>query len=47
MQYPFEAEPLPYEYNALEPYLSEEILHFHHDKHYVTYINKLNEILKN
>ncbi len=47
MQYPFEAEPLPYEYNALEPYLDEEILHFHHDKHYVTYVNKLNEILKN
>lgn len=47
MRYPFEVEPLPYEYNALEPYLSAEILHFHHDKHYVTYVNKLNEILKN
>lgn len=47
MKYPFEIEPLPYEYNALEPYLNEEILHFHHDKHYATYVNKLNELLKN
>ena len=47
MKYPFEVEPLPYSHSALEPYLCEEILHFHHDKHYVTYVNKLNEILKN
>ena len=47
MNYPFQAEALPYDYNALEPYLSEEILHYHHDKHYVTYVNKLNELLKN
>ena len=47
MQYPFEPMPLPYEYNALEPYLCEEILHLHHDKHYVGYVEKLNEILKN
>lgn len=47
MQYPFEVEPLPYAYNALEPYLCEEILHFHHDKHYAGYVVKLNEILKN
>ena len=33
MQYPFEVEPLPYEYDALEPYLCKEILHLHHDKH--------------
>ncbi len=47
MHYPFKAEPLSYEYNALEPCLSEEILHYHHDKHYVAYVNKLNELLKN
>lgn len=47
MQYPFEVQPLPYDYNALEPYLCEEILHFHHDKHYANYVVKLNEILKN
>lgn len=47
MNYPFEVKDLPYAYNALEPYLCDEILKFHHDKHYVTYVNKLNEILKN
>lgn len=47
MKYPFEAKKLPYDYKALEPYLSKEILEFHHDKHYVTYVNKLNEIIKN
>lgn len=47
MHYPFEIEPLPYDYSALEPYLSAEILHFHHDKHYENYVNKLNDLLKN
>ena len=47
MTYPFEAKELPYSYDALEPYLCKEILDFHHDKHYVTYVNKLNEIIKN
>ena len=28
MKYPFEAEPLPYPYNALEPYLCDAILIF-------------------
>lgn len=47
MKYPFEVKELPYDYDALEPYLSKEILEFHHNKHYVTYVNKLNEIIKN
>lgn len=47
MHYPFEVEKLPYAYTSLEPFLSCEILKFHHDKHYVTYVNKLNELLKN
>ncbi len=47
MNYPFEVKPLPYNYDALEPYISRETLHFHHDKHYVTYVNKLNELIKN
>ena len=33
-----ELPPLPYDYNALEPYLSEETLHLHHDKHHAAYI---------
>lgn len=47
MKYPFEVKELPYHYDALEPYLSKEILEFHHNKHYATYVNKLNEIIKN
>lgn len=34
--------PLPYAYNALEPYISEEIMVLHHTKHHQTYVNALN-----
>ena len=37
---------LPYAYDALEPYISEEIMKLHHDKHHKAYIDKLNEVLK-
>jgi len=33
---------LPYPYNALEPYISEEIMTLHHKKHHQTYVNALN-----
>ncbi|KAF7366423.1 Superoxide dismutase [Mycena sanguinolenta] len=33
---------LPYEYNALEPYISEEIMTLHHKKHHQTYVTGLN-----
>jgi len=33
---------LPYAYNALEPYISEEIMTLHHTKHHQTYVNALN-----
>jgi superoxide dismutase, Fe-Mn family len=33
---------LPYAYNALEPYISEEIMTLHHTKHHQTYVNGLN-----
>ncbi|MEN6400776.1 MAG: superoxide dismutase [Armatimonadia bacterium] len=39
----FELPELPYAYKALEPYLSEETLKFHHDKHHNTYVTALNE----
>src|SRR5690625_1725747 len=38
--------PLPYEYNALEPYISEEIMRLHHDKHHQSYVDGLNEAEK-
>ncbi|CAE6454401.1 unnamed protein product [Rhizoctonia solani] len=38
----FELPPLPYEYKALEPYISEEIMTLHHKKHHQTYVNGYN-----
>ncbi|MFS0781151.1 superoxide dismutase [Bacillus sp. 1P06AnD] len=35
--------PLPYPYNALEPYISEEIMRLHHDKHHQAYVDGLNK----
>lgn len=43
--YPFVVKPLPYEYDALVPVLDQETLHFHHDKHYKTYVDNLNAAL--
>lgn len=34
---------LPYKYQALEPYISEEIMRLHHDKHHRSYVNGLNK----
>ncbi len=39
---PFELPPLPYDYNALEPYISATTMRFHHDKHHAAYTNNLN-----
>jgi Fe-Mn family superoxide dismutase len=38
--------PLPYENNALEPYVSAETLHFHHDKHHAKYVETTNELIQ-
>ena len=43
--YPFDLEPLPYTYDALEPHIDLETLHFHHDKHLKTYVDNLNHAL--
>ncbi|MGZ4885717.1 MAG: superoxide dismutase, partial [Halobacteriota archaeon] len=37
---------LPYEYNGLEPYISEQQLTIHHDKHHLTYVNAANAAFK-
>lgn len=44
--YPFELEPLPYKYDAMEPYIDSETMYYHHDKHYRTYIDNLNAALE-
>jgi len=33
---------LPYDYNALEPVISAEIMQIHHSKHHATYVTNLN-----
>lgn len=38
--------PLPYEYSALEPFISARTLHFHHDKHHAKYVATTNEMIK-
>lgn len=35
--------PLPYPYNALEPYIDEQTMRIHHDKHHKTYVDDLNK----
>lgn len=34
---------LPYDYSALEPYISEEIMRLHHDVHHKSYVDGLNK----
>lgn len=36
---------LPYEYNALEPYVDEETMKLHHDKHHAAYVKNVNDAL--
>lgn len=38
--------PLPYGYDALEPYISEKTLRFHHTKHHQGYVDGLNKAEK-
>jgi Fe-Mn family superoxide dismutase len=38
----FTLPPLPYDYKALEPYIDEETMRFHHDKHHAAYVKNLN-----
>ena len=40
---PHQLPDLPYPYDALEPFLNEETMHLHHDKHHAGYVKGLNE----
>jgi Fe-Mn family superoxide dismutase len=37
---------LPFDENALEPYISKETMQYHHGKHHAGYVNKLNTLIK-
>ncbi len=38
----FQLVPLPYAYDALEPYIDTMTMQIHHDKHHAAYVNNLN-----
>ncbi|WP_273760027.1 superoxide dismutase [Bartonella sp. ML70XJBT.G] len=42
----FELAPLPYDYDALSPYMSRETLEYHHDKHHLAYLTNTNNFVK-
>jgi len=41
----FELPKLPYEMDALEPFISKETIDFHYAKHHATYVNNLNKLV--
>lgn len=41
-----ELPKLPYDYNALEPYIDEQTMNIHHNKHHQAYVNNLNAALE-
>ena len=44
--YPFQPVELPYDYDALEPFIDAPTVDIHYNKHYKGYIDKLNGALK-
>lgn len=42
-----ELPKLNYQFNALEPYISQKTLEFHYLKHHQTYVDKLNSLIEN
>lgn len=43
---PYKLADLPYDFNALEPVISAEIMQLHYTKHHQTYVNNLNAALE-
>jgi Fe-Mn family superoxide dismutase len=41
----FQLAPLPYAYDALEPFVDTQTMQIHHDKHHATYVTNLNAAL--
>ena len=42
---PFTLPPLPYAYEALEPYIDATTMKIHHDKHHQAYVDNLNKAI--
>lgn len=43
---PYKLPPLPYAYDALEPYIDAKTMEIHHDKHHAAYVANLNKTLE-
>jgi Fe-Mn family superoxide dismutase len=43
---PFKADPLPYPFGALEPYIDAHTMELHHDRHHQAAVTNLNNIAK-
>src|SRR5689334_9867636 len=42
----FTVPPLPYSFDALEPYIDAKTMEIHHDKHHGAYVTNLNKALE-
>jgi Fe-Mn family superoxide dismutase len=42
----YSVPPLPYAYDALEPYIDKATMEVHHDKHHQAYVDKVNAALE-
>ena len=42
----YELPPLPYDYEALQPYMSRETLEYHHDKHHQAYLTAMGPMIE-
>ena len=45
-QMTFTVPPLPYAFDALEPYIDAKTMEIHHDKHHGAYVTNLNKALE-
>lgn len=45
-QGPFKLPDLPYAANSLEPHIDARTMELHHDRHHASYVNNLNEALR-
>lgn len=45
LKYPFEREPLPYDYDAMEPHIDARTMDIHYNRHHKTYTDNFNKFV--